>query len=741
MLQARLGAAALLLAAAWSSPLHAQQMTFEPRLWGLCPPDELAHLLTEFTGAEADDSPVEFSSDQATSGPLEALLQGDVQVYRGDQQLKAPAMMLDRESNIVTATDEIVYGDPNIAVRAEGGVFDLDEDVGQFNSADYYFAPRNARGSAGAITVRQREESAELAVVTYSTCERDSPFWQLRSDRMVLDQRAGRGEAWDISVALLDTPVLYLPYLSFPINDERQSGFLVPSAGYDSEGGFDFRLPYYWNIAPNMDATLAPRVITNRGLLLGGEFRYLTHKDRGSLHLEYLPSDQEYGDDRYSVKALHQSNPMGTLYTDLLFQEVSDDDYIEDLDNFLGLTSPDYLEQRFDVRYFGRGWQALARLQDFDTIDQDLFENNEPYSRQPQLLFDSGWRLGGFDYGLRGEWVDFDHPSKVTGQRLDVWPRIGYPLEWSWGFFKPEASYRYTTYDLEGTDPGQETTPDRGAPILSVDTGLIFERPVDWGWLGQDMVQTLEPRLYYLRVPYRDQTDLPLFDTDDIDRSYAWLFLDNRFVGADRLGDANQLTTAVTTRLLGAEDGRERLRLSLGQVQYFDPPRVGLEQELDERSESELIAEAMVRVSPSIELGGALQWDSSLDVTRRGAFDMRYRSDNDHIVNVAYRFSRDDLEQTDVAMLWRLNPQWRVAGRWNYSLIDDQTIDLAAGLEYGDCCWAVRFLARHHRLEPEDEDAKNSFYVELELKGFTSVGRNIENYFEDAVIGYERTRY
>ncbi|HXH04448.1 MAG TPA: LPS assembly protein LptD [Candidatus Competibacteraceae bacterium] len=717
---------------------------FNPVLWGLCPADPLAAQLTPYTGVDSTQAPIQFSAEHAESTPGEARLEGDVEVVRGDQHLQAGQVRMDREKNIVTAQGEVRYGDPRIAIRSQGAEVELDKSRGHFTAAEYYLAERNAQGKAADVRTDRNSAQSQLQQVTYSTCPRGNEFWMLRTERLELDEKAGRGKAWNITVLLLDKPVAWLPYLSFPINEQRQSGFLAPRTGFDDDNGFDLRVPYYWNIAPEQDATIAPRILSERGVQLGLEYRFLTPQQRGEIDLEYLPDDQKFGDDRSAIMLQHQANFLPGLYTDLLYQEVSDDDYLKDLDNNLDLLSPTYLERRLDARYYGGNWNLLARLQNFQTIDEELFAQDRPYGREPQLLLNAGWDLpAGLALQFSGELVHFSHDEKITGTRLDLQPTLSLPLEWPWGFVDPRLGYRYTGYDL--SDPvqsGGDDRPTRGAPIFSLDSGLFFERPVSWSWFGGDAIQTLEPRLFYLYVPFRNQDDIPIFDTAEIDRSYPWLFLENRFVGADRLGDANQITAALTTRLLSPSDGRERLRLSLGQIYYFEDPEVALTPGAElEQGESALIAEAMLRVSPSISLRGALQWDSDLNQTQRGAFDLRYQPNRDRIVNVAYRYAEERLEQTDLALWWRLNPQWSAIGRWNYSLQDERNIDLFAGFEYGDCCWALRMLARQHRSEPEDEEAKNSVYLELELKGLGGVGHDVTGLMEDTILGYERTRY
>lgn len=709
-------------------------------VWQHCSIDPLSELLTVAGDTGLAKGEIRFSADQSEVSPLQAIASGDVLVEQGDQRLRAPDIVLNREQGILTA-QEVEYGSPELAVRSDSAEVNLNQEQGEFNNARYYLPLRNAQGSAAQVRVQRQERRSQLEQVNYSTCARGKEFWQLEAEKLELDELKGRGIARNVAVRIKDIPFIYLPYISFPINEERQSGWLVPKLGYGNDTGLDLTFPYYWNIAPDQDATLSPRLLSERGLLLGLEYRFLNPHDKGAVQLEYLPYDQKAEEHRAALKLRHKSNFISPLQTDLLFQYVSDDEYLEDLDNRLDLFTPNYLQRHFDLTYQSDSWTALARVQDFQTLDNELFRpEDEPYNRLPQLRFDGRWRLPqegyGLEYELNSEFVYFDHERKTTGGRLDTQAAVSLPLEWPAGFIKPKLGYRYTDYRLENRNNGSDQT-NRGAPLLSLDSGIFLERPVEWDWSGSAL-QTLEPRLFYLYVPEREQSNIPLFDTTDIDRSFSWLFLENRFTGADRLGDANQLTAALTTRVLDGATGLELLRASLGQIFYFESPRVGLEESLDvDTDRSALIAEAALNLNQRWSLAGALQWDSERNQTERSALDLRFRPDNNRLLNISHRFADDELEQIDVSGLWPLGDHWRMVGRWNYSLQEKQNLDVLAGLEYSDCCWAIRLVARHHRDEPDDTDAKNSFFVELELKGLGGIGNNINNLLQDAIFGYE----
>lgn len=722
----------------------------DPAIWGLCAPDPLAAEITPDTGAP-EDSPIDFTADTAEASSLEAMLEGSVEVRRGDQRLRAPLVTLDRTNNLLHAEQGVIYGDPQLAVRSRAGDVDLNNRVGRFDSAEYYFMERNAQGSASRVEIDYNRQRSHLEQVTFSTCERGREFWQIRSADLRVDHAKGRATARNMTFAIKNVPVLWLPWISFPIDDQRHSGLLSPQARFDSDSGLDLALPWYWNIAPNQDATFTPRILTERGLMLGAQYRFLRPRHRGEIAFEYLPDDQEFGDDRGSLFLRHQATPFEGVrfHTDLLYQEVSDQDYLDDFGNRLDLLSTTSLERHLDSIYYAGHWSFRARIQDFQTVDNEIFPPDDPdaelYSRLPQFQFNGAWpdRLLGFNYQFYGELVYFDHDSRVTGLRADLMPTLSLPLEWTAGFVEPRLSYRYTAYRLQDNlAPGQADAPDRGAPVLSIDSGLFFERPVSFGdWSG---IQTLEPRLFYLYVPFRDQDDIPVFDSTEIDRSYPWLFLENRFTGADRLGDANQLTTALTTRLLESGQGREQLRVSVGQIQFFEDRRVTLdaaENIENESNRSVVIGELAATLPKGLSLRGTLQWEADDSDTRRSSLDLGYRPRQGRLFNISHRYRQGELEQVDLSMLWTFNDRWRAVARWNRALREDRTLDAFLGVEYGECCWTLRALVRRHRDEPDDLDPRNSVALQLELKGLGGVGSSVDKLLEDAIFGYQRTRY
>lgn len=731
------------------------QMSSVQNRWLLCEPDPLSKFVTVDTGAP-QDAPLELIADTGQSSESEAILQGDVVAEQGDQRLEASEVTFNRLINLIKAEGNISYGNPELAVRSGSAEVDLNTGEGWFEDAKYYVPEQNAQGKAERVDVQYFTRTSQMRGVTYSTCNRGDELWQLRASRLNLNQETGRGIAKHISLALGKVPMLYFPYLSFPIDDKRHTGFLVPTVGYSSDNGVEVRIPYYWNIAPNQDMTLQPRLFSKRGVMLGAEYRLLTPRGRGEIDFEYLPYDDRYGSDRGAIYTFAQANLAPQLYSNLLFQHVSDDDYLNDLGNKIDILTETNLERRLDFLYIGDQWTAIARAQTFQTLEDEIFTSRalDPYDRLPQVLFNGNWSEVppyGLNISLKAEAVNFERDSGVRGGRLDLWPGMSLPFRWPAGFIIPRASYRFTGYDLQDAGPGNPKRPSRDAPILSLDSGLFFERPIAWPWWRDNPgILTLEPRLFYLYVPFRDQSDIPVFDSTLIDRNFPWLFLENRFTGADRLGDANQLTTAVTSRWLDAVDGREAMRFSLGQITYFRDRRVTLAGTGRKRdNNSDIFAEGSVNITDELSFRGNLQWDPDGKEIQRSGVDLRYRPGLGRLINFSYRFANDEeieitrekLEEVDITSLWTINEQWRAFARWNYSIAESQDLRVFGGFEYDQCCLALRFLARSSRDRP-DEDADFSIAVQVELKGLSGVGKNIPNFLEESIFGYEpRLRY
>ncbi len=695
------------------------------------------------TAVDADDASLLYQDQQA-------VFLGNVEIRHGDQLLEADEVHYDLEYETLDAQGNVNYERPGLRVTGSRAHFELKTSQGNMDSAEYRLPDRSGRGNASTADI-DGEDLSHYTDLSYTTCPPGNNDWLLRAKRFDADQSSGRGVAHHATLSFRDVPVAYVPYLSFPIDDRRHSGFLAPTFGNTDSTGLDLSIPYYFNIAPEMDATFTPRVMSKRGLLLGGEFRYLAENHHTELRGEILPDDRDAREDENSRRGALSWQAGGKPATrwsyDIDVNYASDDNYLNDLSESFALTSARHLERRGDLRYTGNDWSFLSRLQHYQTIDQTIDTADRPYSRLPQLLLqlDKPDQAMGLTYHLDSEYVYFDKndDDTVTGHRVDLNPGLSLPMRRSWGYLTPKASLRYTKYQLNDQIAGEANNPDRTLPTFSLDSGLIFER--DDSWFGKSVTQTLEPRLFYLFTPNTNQEDLPDFDTSNVDFSFANIFRENRFSGADRVGDANQLTTALTSRMYGNESGQELLRGSFGQIFYFRDRKVQLDAQQDESdtdNSSSLVAEVAAQPHKSLRTRAGIQWNpyESGGKTEKGAASIQYSDDQKRLVNLGYRYDQELFEQTDVSFRWPITHKLHGVGRWNYSLKYDQTQAAFAGFEYESCCWIARLVAQQLRVNSNDNDdseLQNSIFLQVELKGLTAIGDKVDQYLERAIPGYE----
>ena len=716
--------------------------------WSLCPPVNRTAKI-DVSADERRNSEIKLSADNADlikNGI--STFKGNVEIVRADQRLLADTVDYNREKESAVAKGNVSLADNSIAIHGNALLLDLKDDKSTVSNAKFNLYDKHGRGEAEKLKRDGVKNTTRLKNTSYTTCPVGNNDWQLNADKIKLDHNEGVGTANNVSVNFMGIPFFYSPILTFPIDDRRKSGFLTPSFGDSEESGAEFSIPYYWNIAANRDATITPRILGKRGFQLGGEYRYLNKNSEGKVFAEYLPSDNEFNDeDRYlfSYKNTSTFTPRFRVKADI--NVVSDKDYFEDLGNNINLSSITHLERRLDARYAGDFWNVTGRLQGYQTIDRTIASQSRPYERLPQVIFNANLpdQHFGLDYGLRAEAVYFNRKNSVTGSRFDLEPSVSLPLRNSYGFITPKIGLRYTKYDLDNTLAGEDSSPDRSLPIYSIDSGLYFDRDTHFG--GQAITQTLEPRLYYLNIPERNQDNLivdelgrdVVFDSGLFDFSFDQLFRENRFTGADRIGDANQLTAAITTRFIEQASGIERASASIGQIFYFDDRKVTLPNQIvDTDNNSDIVAEASARFTKSLSARVGIQWDPNENQTNKGVASVRYQSDDNHIINLAYRQRNDLIEQTDVSVNWPLNKQWNAIARWNYSLDRERSIDSFAGLEYENCCWIVRVVGREYINDLDQDDENSSLLIQLELKGLTSFGDKIKKFLGHGILGYDR---
>jgi len=680
------------------------------------------------------EGPVTIRAEQITGRPdREVHLERKVEIIRGPTTVTADTATYDIVEDQVEASGDVRMC--RAGNRYSGTLLRLKMDTGQgfVLNPSYHLGKNNAQGDAERIDFQARDR-ATVTDGSYSTCEGPDPDSYLKSDTLDLDSGRDIGVAHKAIVYFKDVPILPVPLMSFPLSGARKSGFLPPTFGTTSKGGFELAVPYYLNIAPNRDLTLYPKIYGRRGFQLGADARYLGATYSGETRFEEMFRDRVTGTDRYAISSTHaQTLPGGWTYAWNL-NAASDDNYPNDFANTITTASQRLLLRDIETTYYGSFWSATARVSNYQVLQDPAAPITRPYDRLPQIVLHAGrYDVHGFDWAVDSDLSRFWHPDLVRGDRLVVNPQISYPILAPGYFVTPKLSLNAAQYQLNNQAPGMPDSLSRVLPTFSLDSGLIFERNATF--FGRAMTQTLEPRLFYVYTPYRDQSDIPVFDSGVATLSFAQLFSENQFVGSDRISDANQLTAAVVSRYLEA-DGGERMRFTLGQRFYFSPQRVTLPGFVPDESRSDLLLGASGRISAELNVDANMQYSQSSHQVNRAAYGTSWQPSPKHVLNLQYlRDVPTNLEQVDVSGEWPLAQRWYGVGRVNYSLLDRKIAENLFGLEYKADCWVFRLVAQ--RVPTAASTASTSIFFQLELNGLTRLGSNPLDALRNSIPGYQ----
>ena len=703
----------------------------------------------EAAESDADPGTIHVSADEADlveEGV--SRFTGNVTVEQDSRQVRSDVIVYDQFEEAIEAEGNVRLWDEGVFLTAPSARADIAQDVVTFGpSAQYMLEAEHGHGDAAEIR-SQGGDRITATDVSYTTCNPGEADWRITANEVVFDRVESTGTARDAWLEFMGQRVFHLPWISFPLGSQRKSGFLTPTYGTSGSSGVEVSVPYYFNLAPNYDATLTAHTMSDRGVQAQGEFRFLSRTyGFGQIAAEHLPSDSEFDDDRTAFDLVHRHQWSDRWSTDGQFEWVSDAEYLEDFGSSLAQSSRTYLPRRFDATYRGDGWRTLVRFQDYMAPDRSI---SRPYTRLPQVLVTTNvpQNNNAPNLGTTAELTYFDHKSRTTGARLDLQPALTYPIRSAAAFVLPKATLHITGYNLNrnAAEAARDDAPSRLLPGFSLDSGLFLERPVSL--LGKSLTHTIEPRIYYLLVPYDRQDDLPRFDTGRTTFSFAQLFRENRFSGGDRIGDANQVTLALASRLLD-DSGGELARAGIGQIRYLRDRKVTLAEgdEPETTRTSDLVTEIEARTGRNWRLRAGLQYDTSTDRTEKHVLNARYQPNRRSVINAGYRRVRDidpdkTIEQADLSFAWPLGPDWRTVGRWSFALNEDsdQTLEAFGGLEYESCCWGFRTVLRRFRTGPGTGGTENystGLFLQLELKGLTNVGNRTEALLTRGIPGYE----
>ena len=644
---------------------------------------------------------------------------------------------LDADGNVHLKRGKDTISGPSLRLK-------LGEMIGRFDHPEYQIErSREVRGQPGVSTTVRGSGSAEaldfegenqyrLKNATFTTCEANDPAWYLKAKELSLDYDAGAGSGSGTSFHFQGLPVFYSPVLAFPLDGERRSGFLPMTVGQSNTVGLDVTLPYYFNLAPNYDDTFAPRLTGRRGLQLNNEFRYLSENVSSSVRTDWLPQDAVYGASRSAISVQHQQNFGSGFSGRINYNAVSDSSYFADLSSNVTQTSTDNLIREGELDYTNGSWfTASALTQRFQTL-----VGSPQYNRLPQVSAQAwlpDWH--GFSLKLPAQVAQFRRDEADQG-----WRSVSYPqLQYSWlrpdAFFTPKIGLHLTDYSLSEEHSTTSGNSDRAVPIASLDSGLFFERDVQVR--GRSYVQTLEPRLYYLYVPYRNQDSLPVFDSGVSDFGFSQIFSENLFSGQDRIANANQLTAAVTSRLIRQDSGSELGRASLGTRFYFENQRVTLPGEETRSGEmADILGGFAGQVLHDTQLELYAQYNPRDSQLERATFAVRYQPGNAQALSLSYRYKRDDFRDVDLTAQWPLGGGFYGVGRVNGDVQTHKLTQAIAGVEYNGGCWVLRLAA--HSLLNTTGSYTNAYFLQFEFGGVVSVGNSPVSLLERSVVGYGR---
>ncbi len=761
-LLASLGVPPLLLAAA-NTPLPAPGTTRPP-------PQSLSQRLRRSRPAQVNQ-PIAYSATVVTATQTgHVTLSGHADLHMGDREFQADRITYDTNTNDVNVSGHLRYSDPMLRLQGDTGHYG--DSGGQFTRAQFQFLTHAGRGSAQLVTTSPDDTVEVARMLLYTACKAGRNDWDIRARDIQLDNSTNRGVARHSIVDVEGVPIIYLPYLSFPLSSARQSGVLFPEVGSNSRDGAIIGVPWYWNIAPNQDATFQPTYYSSRGVDLSAEYRFLSSDDSGTFDGDYLPHDESYNAERSYARLLDRLDLPDDTRVQIDMESVSDTEYFEDFTQGTQGTATPFLPRNIALIHRDDIWNVSLESLNFQSLDATLPVYERPYEQTPRLDATAHWSPQGLPWlvtGFNGEAVDFSRDActlvvcnelvsanvtipdgvGVNGWRLDAEPHVGLDFSQPGYFFRPDVAWDLTQYALrdviptwgqllEGVAPSPDdslhdgATPGRNLPIVTVDSGLTFDSLT--GTSGTRTI-TLEPRAMYVYIPYRNQDGLPLFDTSTPDPNLIELFQPNRYVGLDRIGDTNEFTLGLTSEMFSTATGSRFLSASIGQSIYLTPPRVTLPGEPLDAHTSNLIGQ--VSVEAYHDWNVLLDLASNAEVSRIEQTEtvVQYRASGQQVVNFSYQYRDGQYQQLDTSAAWPIITHWDIYARAVYSLLDHASIEDLAGFQFQGNCLGIRALWQRS-VSTRTGERSNGFSLQVELLGLSNVGSQVASILQQNIRGY-----
>lgn len=746
-----------------------------------CCGDYIDPMANQSTTTDLSNEPIYIEADSSLMAQDHITLQGKVDVSQGSRQIKAGYMAYDQRTDKAELTGDVEIRQPDLLLRGSHAQVNMAGGEARFDDSEFVVHSSHLRGSAKSIEHRT-DGKIVLTEGSLTSCEPNRESWAIKGKQLTVDPSTKMGSGRNVTVEVAGIPILYTPYITFPMGEERKTGLLVPSISTTNSNGIDLTVPWYWDIAPNIDATIAPRYTSGHGGMLESELRYLNKISYNTLSTSFLPNDKGGGDpnidelieegddesllrpykgeDRWLINALHQGGIDSRWYSDIDYTRVSDVDYFRDLSTeSFSVVNSTFLNQNATLGYRLPNWDINLRVQEYQNL---LVGVDESYRQRPRAQFNGRYTWNTWALSLKNEWSLFAHPDPnfISGQRANIDYNIESSQQWLWGFVRPKVGIQSLAYNLntDNLQTGADHNPHLNTPYASLDAGLFFER--DSGR------QTFEPRIFYLYRKYVDHSNLfsvtdpsldapqdVNFDTTLFTFSYDQLFRDRRFAGGDRLGDANQLTLGFTSNWLSSDLSQTIGSISLGQVIYFSDRKVSVSNSDQAQTieDSDLATKVTFQVHRNIQLRSDFLYSPPKGRVMRATMGVEYQGNHQRRIKLDYRFVREDLieqstlpvNQLDSAVIWPVSDQWRILGRIFYDIDEHKELDAFIGFEYDDCCYRVRLLARRwldsklaDLVENEQLPYDNGLFLEVDLKGLASSGNKIKKLLKETLPGF-----
>lgn len=729
-----------------------------------CPIPTYEPLTTNTNNSNSDNLTIVSQASQIKENNL-ASFSGGVTLHNKNQTIKADTVEVNRESSQIKANGSIHFQNQGIDIFASDLSSNKSTKETSMNNTSYQLNNSAGHGNAKEIKVNDNGD-VSLIDSNFTTCYGENPDWTVKASEINFSNDDKQVEAYHARFAILDIPVMYLPYMRFPTGKHRQTGFLYPSIGSSNTSGVVLETPYYINIAENMDATLTPRYMSKRGTQLLSEYRYLVGEQYGELHVEYLNKDDELknsNDSRYLARLEHVGTFSERFRAYIDYTRISDDNYLVDLGSEEYSSSDAYLYQVGELSYFGDTWRSTIKLQDFEVLG----DHTASYQTLPHLEFSMQQPLAlkNATFDLYSEITQFKNPheDQPEAQRYHVEAGFSYPVSFPSWFVNSEIKVLQTYYDQSNLQENSalDKSVDRTLPKIRLHGGMNFDREMDF--IGNGYTQTLEPQLQYLYIPEKNQNNIGVYDTTTLQDDYNGLFRDRRYSGLDRIAQANQYSWGITSRILDAKNN-EKLRFSIGRISYLNNSNDNndvSDHELEAENEfntdkSALAAELDLKINRSWKFGADMQYNTDTNQTQKSQINAAYNFGNNQIIELNHRYTRDvsgiRLEQASVLTSFNINPYWQFVGRMTQDLQEKHSIESYAGVQYSSCCWGVRFIFHRHintNLDDNNDSDENrdpyesGFKLEFVYNGLSggSSSSDVTEMFNSSIFGYKQPYY